>query len=293
MKRVGPELKLSDLNKVKVPKVASDLYYDLHDRRLLPLVALVLVAIVAVPFLLGGGSEESEPAPSIGAVPEESAQASSLTVVEAQPGLRDYHERLAERTPANPFKQRFTGPVGDGLPEVDSSASTSTSSGDSAAEVTSPSPSSSVPPVESSPAPESSPPSDGGNGGDADGDLRLFTFGVDVRIIRTLDKPNGGKEKSEPETREGIVPPTALPSEKSQVVTYMGISPKTQKPLFLISDDVEAIFGEGKCISGSESCQLLEVDLDLPTTFVYEPTGARYKITVLKVEPMFKGSYSG
>lgn len=291
MKRVGPELKLSDLKKVKVPKLASDLYYDLHDRRLLPLVALVLVAIVAVPFLLGGGSEEPEPAPSIGAAPEESAQASSLTVVEAQPGLRDYRKRLARRTPANPFKQRFVGPAGSGLPEVDSSASTSTPSDDPVAEVTSPSPASSAPPVGSSPAPDTSPPSDGDGSGEADGDLRLYTFGVDVRIIRTRDKPNGGKDKSEPETREGVVPPTALPSEKSQVVTYMGISPKTQKPLFLISDDVEAIFGEAKCISGSESCQLLEVDLDLPTTFVYEPTGARYKITVLKVEPVFRGRY--
>ena len=254
----------------------------------------MLVAIVAVPFLLGGGSEESEPAPSIGAAPGESTEASSLTVVEAQPGLRDYRKRLAGRTPTNPFEQRFTGPTGNGLPEVDSSSSTSTSSSGSSVEVTSTSPSSSVPPVESSPgpAPESAPPGGSGDGGSADGDLRLFTFGVDVRIIRTRDKPSGGKEKGEPETRKGIVPPTALPSEKSQVATYMGISPKTQKPLLLISDDVEAIFGEGKCISGSESCQLLEVDLDLPTTFVYEPTGARYKITVLKVEPVFKGSYS-
>jgi hypothetical protein len=291
MKRVGPELKLADLKKVKVPKFASDLYYDLHDRRLLPLVALVLVAIVAAPFLLGGGAEEPEPAPSIGAAPGEAAQTSSLTVVEAQPGLRDYRKRLARRTATNPFKQRFTGPTGNGLPEVESSSSSSTSSGGSAAEVTStsPAPSGSSAPVESPPppAPGSPPPSS-----DA-GDLRLYTFGVDVRIIRTLDKPNGGKEKSEPETREEVVPPAPLPSAKSQVVTYMGISPKTQKPLFLVSDDVEAIFGEAKCISGSESCQLLEVDLDMPTTFVYEPTGARFKITVLKVEPVFKGSYDG
>ena len=39
-----------------MPPFLVDLYYDLRDRRLLPLLALVLVAIVAVPFLLGGGS---------------------------------------------------------------------------------------------------------------------------------------------------------------------------------------------------------------------------------------------
>ena len=44
----GPDLKMPEL---KVPAFVSDLYYDLRDRRLLPLVGFVLVAIVAVPFL--------------------------------------------------------------------------------------------------------------------------------------------------------------------------------------------------------------------------------------------------
>jgi hypothetical protein len=288
MKRVGPELKFSDLKKVKVPDFASDLYYDLRDRRLLPLVGLVLVAIVAMPFLLGGGSEELEPAPeSIGGAPTETAQTSSLTVVEAQPGLRDYRKRLAGRTPTNPFKQRYTGPSGEGgLPNADTGLSSAPTSGDSASEGTSGSP--------PAPAPETAPPSsDGGSGETSDGDLRLFTFAVDVKISSVLTKADGKKEKSEPEVRKGIVPPTALPSPKTQVVTYMGISPKTRKPLFLISDDVESIFGEAKCLSGSESCQLLEVELGLPTTFVYEPTGARYKINVIKVEPVFRGRFDG
>ena len=43
---------------LKTPDFLSDLYYDLRDRRLLPVVALVIVAIAAVPFLLGGDSEE-------------------------------------------------------------------------------------------------------------------------------------------------------------------------------------------------------------------------------------------
>lgn len=50
----GPELKMPEM---KVPTFLSDLYWDLHDRRLLPLVALIVVAIVAVPFLLGGTRE--------------------------------------------------------------------------------------------------------------------------------------------------------------------------------------------------------------------------------------------
>ena len=59
MKRVGPELKMPD---VKVPKGLNDFYLDLRDRRLLPVIALVVVAIVAVPFLLGDSKEAEVPA---------------------------------------------------------------------------------------------------------------------------------------------------------------------------------------------------------------------------------------
>jgi hypothetical protein len=288
MKRIGPELKMPELKNVKVPSFLSDLYYDLHDRRLLPLVGLVLVAIVAVPFLLGGDSEEAEPAPeAIAGAPAAGARASSLTVVEAQPGLRDYRKRLSRRSPTDPFEQRYTGTAGGGgLPNKDAT----TSSGGEAAEE----PSSTTPPSSSGPVTESAPPSGSGHDGSGgEPELRLFTFAVDVKISSAHTTAGGKKEKSGPEVREEVVPPAALPNAKSQVVTYMGISPKTRKPLLLISDDVEAIYGEGKCISGSESCQLLEVDLNLPTTFVYGPTNTRYKINVLEVEPVFKGRYEG
>lgn len=287
MKRVGPELKMPDLKKVKVPSFLSDLYQDLVDRRLLPLVGLFLVAIVAVPFLLGESEPESTPPVatpgSAGAAP-----ASSLSVVEAQPGLRDYRQRLGRRSPTDPFEQRHTGaPAVGGLPDQ-STSSTTTTGGDEAPESSTSSGGTNTP-VE--PAPDSLPPS--GDGGAPTGELRLFTFAADVRISSARTTADGKKEKTDPEVRREVIPPAALPNAKSQVVTYMGISPKTRKPLFLISDDVEAIFGEGKCLSGSETCQLLEVDTQMPITFVYEPTGTRYKLNVLKVEPVLKGRYEG
>jgi len=285
MKRVGPELKMPNLKNAKVPPFLSDLYYDLHDRRLLPLVGLVLVAIVTVPLLLGGGSDVEEgpsPVPAESA-PAVGANASSLTVVKAAPGLRDYRKRLGHRNPTDPFKQRFTGPTSNGgLPAQE----TATSSGGSEAASTT---TSSTTPSTSGPVSEA-PPSSSGSG---EPELRLFTFAVDVKIVATHTTADGKKEKSEPEVREKVVPPAPLPSAKSQAVTYMGISPKTKKPLFLVSDDVEAIYGEPKCISGSEKCQLLEVDLQMPTTFVYGPTNTRFKINVLKVEPVLKGHYKG
>jgi hypothetical protein len=289
MKRVGPELKMPDLKNVKVPGFVADLYHDLADRRLLPLVGLILVAIVATPFLLGQSSEDT--APEAGAPPANphSVQASSLTVVEAQPGLRDYRRRLSGRKPTDPFRQKYTGaPATGGLPDEATSSTTSTVEGGSNASSTGGS-SKPVEPVPSS----SSGNSESGTGAETPSDPRLFTFAINVRISSARTNANGKKEKTKPEVREEVVPPAPLPSAKSQAVTYMGISPKTKKPLFLVSDDVEAIYGEPKCISGSEKCQLLEVDLQMPTTFVYGPTNTRFKINVLKVEPVLKGHFKG
>lgn len=289
MKRVGPELKMPDLKNVKVPGFFADLYHDLADRRLLPLVGLILVAIVATPFLLGQSSEDT--APEAGAPPANphTAQASSLTVVEAQPGLRDYRRRLSGRKPTDPFQQKYTGaPATGGLPDEATSTTTSTVEGGTTASSTD----GSSTPAEPAPS-SSSGNSESGTGAETPSDPRLFTFGINVRISSARTTADGKKVKTPPEVREEVIPPASLPSAKSQVVTYMGISPKTRKPLFLVSDDVETIFGEPKCLSGSESCQLLEVDLQLPTTFVYGPTGTRFKINVLKVEPVFKGHVGG
>lgn len=288
----GPELKMPEL---KVPGFLTDLYHDLVDRRLLPLVALVAVAIAAVPFLLGGGSEEEEPPaapqPIAGASGAPSAGAERLTVVQSNPGLRDYHKRLAAREPADPFEQRYTGPVRKGN-QLNGEAATSTSSavpGGSTATSTSP----------TVPSPTAVPDSSSGSGGapsdvvpsgnDGEPQPQLFTFAIDVKIKYTTTSADGRKNESEPMTKEGVVPPAALPGAKTQVVTYMGISPKTRNPLLLVSDDVTAVFGEAKCLSGSEFCQLLEVELGLPLTFVYGANDARYKINVLEVEPVPAG----
>ena len=128
-----------------------------------------------------------------------------------------------------------------------------------------------------------------GSGTAAPPHLTLFAFAIDVKTVRTETKPDGTKQTDEPVVRHRVVPPAALPSEKEQAVTYMGISPKTQAPMLLISDAVTAVFGEAKCLSGESTCQLIEVEPGLQMTFVYCPESVRYKITVLKIEPVATG----
>ena len=110
----GPDLKLPKLRKPSgsAPGPLADFYYDLRDRRF-PVLALVLVAIVATPILLGNKSEPVSVPPAATAALEAAARepTSKLTVVEATPGLRDYHERLKALAlrPLRPAVHRSAG----------------------------------------------------------------------------------------------------------------------------------------------------------------------------------------
>jgi hypothetical protein len=292
MKRLGPELKMPDL---KVPPVVKDLYYDLYDRHLLPLVALVLVAIVAAPFLLGGGSEESAPPPrgeTAGISALEDSDPASLTVVESTPGLRDYRKRLARRQPTNPFEQRYTHVDLSGTqlnPQVEGSteSTTSTTVTGGSVDITESSGESSTPSSGSDPDGGSSP-----SGGDGTGELTFYAFAIKVRITESggkgADSRDTGAEKQEPIVRGRVLPLTPLPGEKAPVVTYMGAS-KKGKALLMVSNEVKSTFGDAKCVSGDDICQLLEAEPDFPTTFVYGYNETRYTINVLKIFPVVTG----
>ncbi len=299
MKRLGPELKMPKLkgSEMKVPPFLSDLYVDLRDRRLLPLIALLLVSIVAAPILLGGDSGDVEPAPA----PEPIAGASavpagqSLSIVRAQPGLRNYKKRLGHRSPTDPFEQRFDGPQVQGAQLNEPTTTTTTTT------TATPETSGGSEPSGSAPSgdPVEIPSSSGGGGGDGKGNgngdsappggLTYYTFAVDLQITRTETKKDGTVDKGEPTVRREVLPPAALPGDKAQVVTYMGTSSKTHKPLFLISPKVQSVFGEGKCVAGEESCQLIELEPGFPQIFVYGENQVRYKINVLKVAPVITG----
>jgi hypothetical protein len=283
MRRLGPELKMPD---VKVPTFLSDVYWDLRERRLLPVLALVVVATIAVPFLLGSSSETPPPPAqaATGAVAVEKADASTLKVVEATPGLRDYRKRLEHRQPHNPFKQKFTGSVTKGAqlnPETTttSSSTTTTTSGESS--------------EGGAGAPGSSGPTTGGpvttpsSNGSRHGELTLFTYAINVKITKSGGK-NAKNSKPKPTVKKRVLPQTSIPSDKTPVVTFMGPgrndeNKSTGKALLLVSNDVNSVFGETHCVTGDEVCQLIEVEPGFPVTFVYGENEVHYTINVLKL----------
>jgi hypothetical protein len=292
VKRIGPELKMPKLkgSDLKVPAFFSDLYYDLRDRRLLPLIGLILVAIVAAPFLLKDDPADPAPAPApvTGGTGIEQASEKTLTVVKAAPGLRNYKKRLSRREPTDPFKQRFTAPVlaGSELGEETTTTIEGGSGGGESGEGGSAG-------SETSPSTPSVPPAGGvPGGGDSDGDevpdgVSLFTYTLDLQVTRIQTKPDGTREKVGPKLHKDVKAPTPLPGGKTPVVTYLGLGAKEPRlPMFLVSSEVTAIYGEAKCIAGTSSCQLIALERGFPVTFVYGENDTRYKINLLDITPV-------
>lgn len=295
----GPELKMPKLKMpsrkgsgskgpdLKPPGFLADLYYDLRDRRLLPVIALVLVAIAAVPFLLGGDSEE--PAlPEVGAAAPESptANVSSLTVVEATPGLRDYRERLRGRSETDPFEQQYTEPASNG-----SSSEGGGSAGGSSSDEATVTTESSTTTVEVE-AGEGSPGGSGGSGsGGQSGGARLIEFVFDVQISHSEAIADGGRKMSEPEVRRKVKALTQLPGKKIPVVTLAGVNLRNGKVFLLVSDEVRSLDGDFTCETRPPAglCELLEIETGFPLELVYGPDEVLYRIKVTKIDAVWAG----
>jgi len=255
----GPEINLSTLKSIKVPGFLQDVYYDLKDRHLLPVALILVAAIVAVPIAISDSG--SEPAPSgggsgasaSGGVVE--AQTTGALVAEAQPGLRKYQKRLDDRGATNPFKQKYE------------EETTSPGSGESGSEVE---------PTEPSYSPK--PESGGSGGGSTTSHLIHYSYVIDVRVS------GGSGDKKQTTVRKNLPELSMLPSRQTPALAFMGPTKDGEKAVMLVSSDVKAIYGDGKCALGSETCELLVMEPGLPETIVYGGAEKTYTIELLNIE---------
>jgi hypothetical protein len=307
----GPELKLSA---IKVPNFLLDIYYDLKERHLLPVAAVLLLAIVVVPFALtqSGPSEEPE---AEGAVASGAAavEGSGQLVAQSAPRLREYKRRLSHLTAKDPFLQQYVErETGAEVTTTEPEAATSTEATVPGTEFssgapesfsaepsipTSPSPEPAYEPPPSSTPPTSNPTTPSEPQDEPQGeDLKWFSYAVDVRVVThgpvsesSSTEPNPGAEsdpaeKPESTIRHNLPELTMLPSRKTPAITYMGSTSDGKKALMLVSSDVKAVFGDARCVIGSETCQLLAMEPELPQTFVYGTSGKTYTIELRKID---------
>lgn len=268
MFKKGPELKMPD---VKVPTFLLDIYYDLRERHLLPLVAILIVALVALPILIGdsseSGSEESESAIATPSV----ISASKLVVAKAAPGLRDYHHRLRQGRATNPFVQHYAKSEGG------------ESSGDEGAAGEEPAVT-----VESSESPETpiegtetTSPGEGSGEPPEEGRLRYYSWAIDVRVVPVSS--GQGKNKPQASVRHNLPGMTMLPSRSVPALTFIGVTKDEKSAVMLVSDKVTGLFGDGVCTEGSERCQLIVLEPGIPETVVYGANSRTYRIELLKI----------
>jgi hypothetical protein len=262
----------------KARDLARDLYRDLRDRRLLPVVIALAVAILAVPFLVGGSGGEETAMPTVaGDASVESSDPLSPVVLTDVPGLRDYRKRLTRFHSRDPFKQQMTGSStaqgGEGnLEEVDagdvptggSSTSTDTTGDDPATGST------------DTPGDDSSSGGNGSGGRDGKGgkgEERIVRTTIDVRV-----GPAGATK-----VLRDVKPLQFLPGAKRPVVQYVEGDSDATRAAFVVSPDVSETAGDGRCDPGRNDCQFLLMEEGDLQTFVYG-TGARtYRLQLLAI----------
>jgi hypothetical protein len=292
----GPELKLSEL---KVPDFLYDLFYDLKERHLLPLVALLLVAMVAAPIYFKNSTKAEPPT---AATPGTTATASSagaggetLVVARSEPGLRDYRKRLKNYRALDPFAGTGGGEeAATATSEVSSSTATASTpeASESSVEATvigAESSTSTEAPIEYPSAPETSGLSpESSTGSTTVTKTRYASDTIDVRIVTvphsSAEEKKTKKSKPQAQVRRDLPELTMLPARATPAATYIGLTNDGKKALFVVSSDVVSLFGEGTCVIGTQTCQLLALEPGLPETFVYGPQERTYRIELLKID---------
>jgi hypothetical protein len=274
--------------KLQPPKFFNDLYRDLKDRRLLLPVAALAVAIVAVPMLIGGGSEWSSPPPAEVLLDPELAEVEPA-VLTADPGVRQYRKRLATLKETNPFVQKFA------LPDPDQVALQPTGGGA-----------------------EAEAASSGGAGGSASSVETTVSESVadaaggsaSVTTDTTVTEPDGAEANTE--TTEETKPPKPdahfyagridvtigqlgdakrvegvryldlLPSENHPVVAFLGLAKGGEGAVFSVSRDVVETDGDGGCAPKKPApCQYLTLQEGDEQMFKYAD-GTTYRLRLLR-----------
>ena len=286
---------------IQMPPFFKDLYSDLRDRHLLPLVAVLLAAIVAVPFLLKASDPVLSRTEAQATLPDAVPASARLEIVADVPTLRDYRDRLRELVEKDPFQQHFTAPQVEGAQlGTGTSGSTTVPTYEPPPAPEPPAPDLSppsgtpayVPPPAPPPAPAPAPPaggdSDGGDSGDdRPAEVRVETKLVSYRITARLGEPG------EIRVRRNIPELTMLPNEKNPVAVFLGVSTDEKKALFLVSSEVTSIFGDTNCRFGDDACQFIAVEPRFPVVFTYGPNDRKFQLSINKIERVEQSAGSG
>ncbi len=271
------------MNDIKV--FFLDLWHDLREKRLWPVAAGLLLAVIAVPVLLldDAPKKGSSSTPAAGVAPAGtpgSPQPADLAAAE------DVTSDLGQFDSKDPFE-------GGGGGESGAESSGSSASGGT---------------VENIPGGPSSSSSSGGGGstsvgtGGTEGDT--LAPGGDTKNVpegeekQTDEKKTETEEKSTAVTpfsytvdidfgragnthlRRDVTPLTLLPDKKRPLLVFMGITSSRKTAMFKVEGAVASLKGEGICLPSRKECNFLYLrsDEDHNVQFLTDTSGRRYTL---------------
>jgi hypothetical protein len=247
----------------KLQKLAGDVIWDLRNRGLLPIAALLVVAIVVVPVMISRGGKKPVGANSAEAAI--SAPEATSAVVAYDPGVRNYEKRLDKLVKKDPFKQHFQTPTGASLSSTLPTTVTSTGTGSSST-------------ITGSDGGGGTGGGGGGGGGGGDSKTVVKTKYVSYRMDVAFGEVGFQKRINDLEQL------SFLASEETPVIVFLGIGDNGSKGLFLVSSDVSSVTGDGACIPSSTSaCEILAMHPGEVEDFAYTPDGKTYRLKLITI----------
>ncbi len=281
---------------IQSPEYLSDLYRDLRDRRLLPLIVVLLAGMAIVPIALSSSSKAPTPPTAPGPlVSHKTSPLLSRNVVLSDPGVRDLRRRLAGDPSTDPFSPRVQGTSKSttaGTDTVGSTTSTSSSSSSSSSNVpltlegqaAAAAAGGSSSGASTAGSPSSSAPATGTTGSGTTRTGQSSSQGSKIIFYRL--KVRSGLVGGEMKVQDQVGPSTALPSKSVPALAFLGVTFDANlvadQAYFLVSNGVSLVTGTGECSFGAP-CQLVAMKpgdyVDLTWT-----DGQQYRVKLQALE---------
>ena len=218
----------------------SDLLHDLREKRLWPVAAALLVALVAVPVLLAKPAPSDKPAPATPLASGPSAEAAKKTIpVELAEVAEGDDSKLEAFDPKNPFKPKVkqinlsdqTAKALDTIASQSAGAGDLTGGGATGGSTGGSVGGGTVPTTPVTPTQPGAPK------------VAQYTYVLDVTF------EHNGKRR----VIKGMDKLSMLPSESNPALLFLGVTSGGDDAVFLVDSGLEA-HGEGTCSPGGKVC---------------------------------------
>ena len=239
--------------------VALDIWQDLREKRLWPVAAALLVALVAVPFVMVDSEEVPSEAGTPAAAPKRLEPLGGKALVAASDhSIQDGSALRAflRKNPFQPIERLAANPAGLAAGASESAPPTGGTSGPTT--ISSAGGGASSGPTGGSgftPGPMGSPePPTGGGGGDGNDGGNSETRSVVKQYTYTANLHFGvtGRETFYRE----LTQLSPLPNDEATMLMFLGVTADGKRAVFLVDNGLQA-FGEGRCKPSASKCTFL------------------------------------